>query len=185
MKSSFKTLITVGALALLTACTHAPQRYGVSPSNNFALREVNAKNVNVGHIGNTSNIENNCRGIYGALKLPDGLNFEGYLQKALIDELQVAGAYGNSGSGVTLTGTIEKLSFSTLRTLTGGGSWDIGLRVNSSNGQSVYVSEHYEYDGSAQAWVACSDAANAYQPAVQNVLGKLFKSSEFKKLAAK
>jgi hypothetical protein len=178
-------LYFVAAVVFMAGCTHAPQRYGISAENNNALKALNAKNVNVGSFVNTSNIENNCRGIYGALALPDKLSFEGYLQKALQDELKVAGAYGNTEKSVTLTGNIEKLAFSTLTSITGGGSWDIGLRVKSSNGKEVYVTEHYEYDGSMQAWIACGEAASAYQPAVQNVLGKLFNSKEFKEMLVK
>lgn len=172
----------VAILLLGVACTHAPQRYGVSVTNNKALKDLGAKNINVGEFANTSNIENNCRGIYGELSLPDHLTFEGYIKKALVDELSVAGAYGNGANSVTLTANIEKLSFSTLTRITGGGSWDIGLRVKSSNGRELYVTEHYEYDASIQVWIACSQAANAYQPAVQNILGKLFNSKEFKDL---
>lgn len=180
-----KTLyLVLASVLVLGACTHAPQRYGVSAANNATLRQSGAKDVNVGEFVNTSNIENNCRGIYGALALPDKLTFEGYLKKALTDELTIAGSYGNSPNGVTLTGNIEKLAFSTLTSITGGGSWDIGLRVKSSNGREIYVSDHYEYDSSVQAWVACSEAASAYQPAVQNILGKLFNSKEFKELVA-
>ena len=178
----FVKLSCIALAMLVVACTHAPQRYGVSAENNSALRALNAKNISVGNFQNTSNIENNCRGIYGALALPDKLSFEGYLQKALQDELKVAGAYGNTEKSIVLTGNIEKLSFSTLTSITGGGSWDIGLRVKSSNGKEVYVTEHYEYDSSVQAWIACSEAASAYQPAIQNVLGKLFNSKEFKEM---
>lgn len=174
--------LVLASLLLLGACTSAPQRYGVSVANNSALKQSGVKNVSVGQFINTSNIDNNCRGIYGALSLPDNLTFEGYLQKALTDELIVAGSHGNDG--VILTGNIEKLAFSTLTSFTGGGSWDIGLRVKSSNGREIYVSEHYEFDASTQVFKACSEVASAYQPAVQNVLGKLFNSKDFKELVA-
>lgn len=174
--------LVLASVMILGACTHAPQRYGVSVANNSALKESGAKNVSVGQFTNTSNIDNNCRGLYGALALPDNLTFESYLQKALTDELIVAGSHGNGG--VTLTGSIEKLSFSTLTSFTGGGSWDIGLRVKSSNGREIYVFEHYEFDASSQVFKACSEVASAYQPAVQNVLGRLFNSKDFKELVA-
>jgi hypothetical protein len=63
-----------------------------------------------------------------------------------------------------------------------GGSWDIGLKVNSSNGKSVSVSEHYEFNSGFIADTACKQTAEAYLPAVQNLIGKLVKAPEFKSL---
>ncbi|MEI6180755.1 MAG: hypothetical protein WCP31_08370 [Chloroflexales bacterium] len=179
-----KTILVAISLLVLGACTNAPQRYGISADNNTALRASGGRNISVGQFTKTAEFENNCRGIYGQLSLPDNMSFEGYIQKGLIDELKVAGMFDEKEPKVVLSGVIEKLAFSTLTRLTGGGSWDIGLRVNSSNGKSTYVSEHYEFDSSIQVWAACSQTANAYMPAVQNILGKLIKSPDFKALVA-
>ncbi len=79
------------------------------------------------------------------------------------------------------TGVVEQLSFSSSRGLTGG-IWDIGLRVNSSNGKSNFVSEHYEFNSGFDALTACKQTAEAYLPAVQNLIGKLVKSADFRGL---
>jgi len=179
-----KRIILAMSLLFLGACTNAPQRYGISADNNMALKATGNGKINVGLFSKTADFSNNCRGIYGQLSLPDNQSFEGYIQKALVDELKVAGMFDDKEVKITLSGVVEQLAFSTLTSLTGGGSWDIGLRVNSSNGKSTYVSEHYEFDSSMQVWAACSQAANAYLPAVQNVLGKLIKSPDFKSLVA-
>ena len=177
-----KTVATIFALAL-SACANAPQRYGISQDNNIALK-ANGKvsNINVGPFTKTADFYNNCRGLYGSLSLPDNMSFEGYIQKGLVDELKVAGIFDEKEPKVVLSGDVEKLAFSTLTSITGGGSWDIGLRVNSSNGRSIYISEHYEFDSSIQVWAACSQTANAYLPAVQQLLGKLIKSPDFELL---
>jgi hypothetical protein len=177
-----KKIIAAITVLILSACTNAPQRYGISADNNMALKASGGGNINVGTFTNTADFSNNCRGLYGSLSLPDNMSFEGYIQKGLADELKVAGMFDDKEAKITLSGVIEKLAFSTLTSLTGGGSWDIGLRVNSSNGKSTYVSEHYEFDSSIQVWAACSQTANAYMPAVQNILGKLIKSPDFKSL---
>jgi len=165
-----KTIIVAILVLLLSACTSAPQRYGISPDNNTALKTSGGRNINVGSFTKTADFSNNCRGIYGQLSLPDNMSFEGYIQKGLVDELKVAGMFDDKEPKVILSGVVEQLAFSTLTSLTGGGSWDIGLRVNSSNGKSTYVSEHYEFDSSIQVWAACAQTANAYMPAVQNIL---------------
>lgn len=183
MKAKNMKRITIVLIVLiLSACTNAPQRYGISADNNMALKASGSGNINVGSFTKTADLSNNCRGIYGQLSLPDNMSFEGYIQKGLIDELKVAGMFDDKAAKITLSGDVEKLSFSTLTGLMGGGSWDIGLRVNSSNGKSAYVSEHYEFDSSIQVWAACAQTANAYMPAVQNILGKLIKSPDFKSL---
>lgn len=177
-----KKIIFAITVIFLSGCVNAPQRYGISADNNLALKASGGVNINVGLFTNTADFSNNCRGLYGQLSLPDNMSFEGYIQKGFIDELKVAGIFDDKEAKITLSGVIEKLSFSTLTSLMGGGSWDIGLRINSSNGKSTYVSEHYEFDSSIQVWAACAQTANAYMPAVQNILGKLIKSPDFKSL---
>jgi hypothetical protein len=73
---------------------------------------------------------------------------------------------------------VEQISFSSSRGLTGG-SWDIALRVTSSYGKTTSVSEHYEFNSGFVADTACKQTAEAYFPAVQNLIEKLVKSPEF------
>lgn len=179
-----KTIIAISIL-VLSACSNTPQRYGISTNNNITLKTLKSTgvgNVNVGPFTRTADLSNNCRLLYGNITLPDKMSFEGYIQNGLIEELKAADLFDDKNAKISLTGVVEQLSFSTLTSILGGGSWDIGLRVNSSNGKSTYVSEHYEFDASGQAWTACSQTANAYTPAVQDLLGKLITSPEFKSL---
>jgi len=109
------------------------------------------------------------------------MSFEAYIQKALADELKVAGMFDDKAPKTTLSGVVEQLSFSSSRGLTGG-EWKISLRVNSSNSKSISVSEHYLFESGFVADTACKQTAEAYLPAVQNLIGKLVKSPEFKSL---
>lgn len=180
-----KIIVAIFILLAISACSNTPQRYSISTDNNMALKglkTIGVENINVGSFTRTAEISNNCRLLYGNITLPDKMSFEGYIQKGLVDELKVAGIYNDKNAQITLTGVVEHLAFSTLTSLIGGGSWDIGLRINSSNGKSTYVSEHYEFDASGQVWAACSQTANAYTPAVQNILGKLITSPDFRAL---
>ena len=157
-----------------------PQRYSISADNNVALKSVGVSNINVGTFKGPVNFDDMCRGD-GPIAPPDGMSFEAYIQKALADELKVAGMFDDQSPKVTLTGVVEQLSFSSSRGATGG-SWDIGLRVNSSNGKSISISEHYEFNSGFAAITACKQTAEAYLPAVQNLIGKLVKSSDFRGL---
>lgn len=107
------------------------------------------------------------------------MSFEAYIQKALKDELKVAGMFDDKTPKITLTGAVEQLSFSSTRGLTGG-TWDIGLRVISSNGKSTFVTEHYEFKSGFDGVTACKQTAEAYLPAVQDLIGTLVKSADFR-----
>ena len=174
--------ITVFLLVLgLSGCsTYMPQRYSISADNNVALKAIKAGNINVGPFKGLANFDNGCRAA-GPISPPDNMSFEAYIQKALADELKVAGKYDDKTPKITLSGELEQLGFSSTRGLTGG-SWDIGLRVKSSNGKSVFVSEHYEFNSGFIADTACKQTAEAYYPAVQNLIGKLVRSPDFEAL---
>lgn len=175
-----KIVSLVSVLALSACSTYMPQRYSISADTNVALKSIGVSNINVGTFNGPINFDNSCR-TAGPIAPPDNMSFGTYIQKALADELKVAGAFNNKIPKVTLTGAVEQLAFSSTRGMTGG-SWDIGLRVNSSNGKSTYVSEHYEFNSGFIADTACKQTAEAYLPAVQDLIGKLVKAPEFKSL---
>ena len=173
-------LISLAALSLVGCSTYMPQRYSINADTNVALKAIGVSNINVGSFKGPANFDHSCRAA-GPISPPDNMSFEAYIQKALTDELKVAGIFDEKTPKVTLTGVLEQLAFSSSRGLTGG-SWDIGLRVNSSNGKSTFVSEHYEFNSGFVADTACKQTAEAYLPAVQNTIGKLVKAPEFKAL---
>lgn len=175
---SIRNTAAILALVSLSACsTYMPQRYSISADNNVALKTIEASNINVGTFQGPAKFDSNCRAA-GPIAPPDNMSFEAYIQKALADELKVAGKFDEKSPKITLSGVVEQLAFSSSRGLTGG-SWDIGLRVTSSNGKSTFISEHYEFNSGFIADTACKQTAEAYYPAVQNLIGKLVKSPEF------
>jgi len=177
MKTMF---IIVAALSMSACSTYMPQRYSINADTNVALKTIDMGNINVGSFKGAANFDNNCRAV-GPIAPPDNMSFEAYIQKGLADELKVAGKFDEKTPKVTLSGTVEQLAFSSTRGLTGG-SWDIGVKVSSSNGKSTFISEHYEFNSGFIADTACKQTAEAYLPAVQNLIGKLVKSPEFKSL---
>ena len=173
-----KTVVPLLFILSLSACsTYMPQRYSISADNNVALKTIGVGNINVGSFKGPANFDTSCRAA-GPISPPDNMSFEAYIQKALADELKVAGKFDDRTPKITLSGVLEQLTFSSSRGLTGG-SWNIGLRVTSSNGKSTYVSEYYEFNSGFVADTACKQTAEAYLPAVQNLIGKLVKSPEF------
>lgn len=176
-----QSVVFVLLIVSLSGCsTYTPQRYSISADNNVALKAIQAGDIAVGTFSSPSSFDNSCRAA-GPIAPPDGVSCAEYIRKALADELKVAGLYNDSNPKVTLTGAVTKLSFSSSRGLTGG-NWDIGLEVNSSNGKSLYVEEHYEFESGFIADTACKQTAEAYYPAVQNLIGKLVSSPMFQAL---
>lgn len=184
MKMGKKPGVMMAALAavtLLSACsTYTPQRYSISANNNVALREMNVRGISVGEFTGPKNFSAACRGA-GPIGTPDGISFEEYIRQALISELKIAGVHGDKSPAVTLSGAVDNLEFSSTRGLTGG-SWDIGLRMKSSNGAGMVVSEHYDFSSGFAADTACKQTAEAFMPAVQNLIEKMVKNADFKKM---
>jgi hypothetical protein len=115
------------------------------------------------------------------MRVADGLTHAQYIQKAFEDEFKIAGAYATGSPRVTLSGEIQKIEFSSTRALTGG-SWSIDLNLTSSNGKQLRVNEYYEFDSGFAAFEACRNTAEAFSRAVQNLVGKVVKNSEFASL---
>jgi len=171
-----KKLLVLSAIAVLASgcSTYSASRYSISTDNVVALRSLNGKTVNVGAFSASMPGEREimCRGV-GPIKTPDGEPFSEFVRKALLDELRIANAYSASSS-VTLTGNLDSIDFSS-----NSGTWNLALTVRSSNGKSMLVSESYAYTSSWYGETACNQTAQAFMPAVQNLVGKVVRSPDF------
>lgn len=175
-KICLATAVVVG----LSGCsTYSVDRYAVSVDNVSALKSLASSNINVGEFTTVGKSKTSimCRGV-GPIKTPDGRSFEGFIRKALVDELKMADAF-NTDAPVTLTGNLDSIDFSSAS-----GSWDIAMTVNSSNGESLSVSESYSFTSSFYGETACNQTAQALMPAVQNLIGKIVQNKDFTKLVS-
>jgi hypothetical protein len=179
-----KNIILVFAFAL-GACssmlTYMPPQYSIFPANTVALKRFGGGNIDVGAFTNTAELDNDCGITAGSIRMPDKLNFEGYIRKGLIEELKAAEMFDDATPKITLTGSIEQLSFFSRRNIYIS-SWNIGLRVTSSNGKSVYLTTQYNFDAGGGSRADCQTIADSYLPAVQQILGKFIESPEYRSL---
>lgn len=162
-------------MGVLAGCsTYSAARYASSADNVVALRALNGKVANIGGFSAAKPGEREimCRGV-GPIKTPDGEPFSEFVRKALVDELKLANAFSASAP-VTLTGHLDAIDFSSAS-----GSWNLGLTVKSSNGRSMTASEQYAFTTSFYGETACNQTAQALMPAVQNLVGKIVRSTEF------
>lgn len=171
-----KKLLVLSSIAMLASgcSTYSASRYSISTDNIVALRSLNGKTVNIGAFSASTprQTEIMCRGV-GPIKTPDGEPFSEFVRKALLDELRIANTYSSSAP-VTITGNLDAIDFSS-----SSGSWNLALTVRSSNGKSMSASENYGYTSSLYGETACNQTAQAFVPAVQNLIGKVVRSPEF------
>ena len=141
---------------------------------------MNGKTLNVGAFSSSIPGQKDilCWGIE-PVNTPDGEPFSNFVQKALLDELKIANVYSPSAS-VTITGNLDSIDFSSVN-----GSWNLALTVMASNGKSMSVSESYIYTSGVYSATVCRQAAQAFMPAVQNLVGKVVRSPEFMALISK
>lgn len=176
-----KSIIVAVSVLVLSACSYMPQRYSVSADNTEALKKIGVGNINVGLFTKTAEFNNSCRVVAGVVEKPDNTGFEGYIQKALVEELKRAGMFDDKTPKIILSGVVEKLSLSTWRTIYLS-NWDIGVRLNSSNGKTVYITQHYEFNAGPNNLADCQKIADHYMFAVQKTLNKLITAPEFQSL---
>ena len=181
MKNIIVLLFALFLCACSSILTYQPPPYSVSDDNASAIKRFGGGNISVGPFMNTAEFDNDCGITAGSVVMPNKIRFEDYIRDGLVDELKKTNMFDGASPKITLSGTVEELSFFSRRHIYTS-TWKIGLRVTSSNGQSVYVTEHYDFDAGAGSHADCQRVADAYMPAVQKILGKFINSPEFKLL---
>lgn len=170
-----KIVFMAVAVLMLSACsTMQPPRYAISVDNIQKLKSYEGVKVEVVSLNQPANFNPKCR-LMGPIELSDGLTFSQFICKAFNDELKMANLY--STDGVKISGDITKIDFSSTT-----GYWDIGLRLDSSNGQSLSVSNKYTFKSAWDAATACNATANAFPSAIQDLIKATITHPEFSAL---
>lgn len=166
----------VAILALSSGCsTMTPARYSVSVDNNQALKAYTGAAVKVASVTAASSYDANCR-MMGPIEASDGMTIPQFVEKAFNDELKFANIY--SDSGVSLTGSLMKIEFSSTKGLTNG-VWDLAITLKSSNGKSMDSTISYSFKSGFDAITACNQTAQALGPAVQDLIKKAVTDPQF------
>lgn len=112
----------------------------------------------------------------GPIQASDGMTIPQFVEKAFTDELKFASLY--SDTGVALTGSINRIEFSSTSGLTNG-YWHLGMELKSSNGRSMSFDNRYEFKSGFDAITACNQTAQALGPAVQDLIKKVVTNPGF------
>lgn len=171
-----KIFAAVLFLIMMSGCsTMTPARYSISIDNNQALKQYAGAEIKVSSIEAAGSYNSACR-LMGPIKASDNMTIPQFVEKAFNDELKFANVY--SDNGVSLTGKLTKIGFSSVNGLTNG-VWSLDLDLTSSNGKSMSTSTRYKFKSGFDAITACNQTAQALTPAVQDLINKVVTSPEF------
>ncbi|MEH6343864.1 MAG: hypothetical protein V7785_02165 [Bermanella sp.] len=177
-------LFSVALISIyLAGCsTYMVNSYGVSVDNVESMKTHPGTSLSVNSFKSlkpgVSSIQ--CRGA-GPVATPDKSTFEAYINKALISELKLAGIYSET-SPISIDGYFEKLDFdSTI----GSGKWIFSVNVSSDTGSAYTLSSIYPFSTNWVADKACQQVAQAFVPAVQNLIKDIISHPQFAIMADK
>lgn len=179
MKKLFLAALVV---ASLSACsTMTPARYSPSADNQVALRALSGGAAHVVAVTTTADYDASCR-MAGPIQASDGMTIPQFVQKAINDELKMAGIHSEQGRA--LTGEITKIAFSSTSGLTNGW-WNIAMTLRADGGQAVSAEVDYRFKSGFDAITACNQTAQALGPAVQDLIEKLVTDPTFAEMVRK
>lgn len=173
-------VITVGLISGCSTTNSIP--YKASTTNVISIQNTfknNGTKVAVGSFSMGAGVEENliCR-MMGPVTVAPGKNISQYVKDAFQEELFLAQVYSTSSTNV-IEGRIEKLSFSSVSPA----NWEVALHVSSKHSPGYSVAVKYNYDTSFDAWSACKNVADAFAPAVQELLKQVVTHPQFASLS--
>ncbi|MGB3837296.1 hypothetical protein [Castellaniella sp.] len=184
MKSVTKTvLMATGCLLLLSGCeTTNSIPYKASTTNVISIQQnlkSTGKTVNVGSIALAPGVDESlmCR-MNGPVKVAPGKSLSQYIKEAFQEELFLAQVY-EANAPATINGRLDAVSFSSVSPA----SWNITMQVSSNHSAGYAVSIKYPFATSWTAYSACKNVADAFGPAVQELLKQVVTNPQFPQLA--
>lgn len=183
MNRAIGLISLAGVVVLLAGCeTTNSIPYQSSTTNVIAIQEALSPpthKINVGTVEMAPGTDEHlrCR-LLGPVKVAPGKTLSQYIKDALIKELFTAQAYDPRGT-VVVNATISNLSFSSISPA----DWKIEMTVNSTKSPGYTVSVDYRFNTSWTAYSACKNVADAFGPAVQELIKQIVTNPGFAALA--
>jgi len=152
--------------------------YKASVTNVISIQQTlqeKGKKVSIGTISLAPGVEESplCR-LMGPVVVAPGKTLPTYIKEAFQEELFMAQVYSPNAPSV-IDGRLEKLSFSSISPA----NWEITLSVKSNVSDGYTVSAKYPFDTSYTAMSACKNVADAFGPAVQDLIKQVVTHPQF------
>ena len=180
MKKSLKIYTVSLVLLTLASCeTTSTRPYQASTDNVMKFQRViseTGNKVNLGYFSNDSNPLGMCR-LNGPVDVSPGKTIAQYIKEAMQTELLMAQAYDES-SAVTINAQLNDLNFSSVSPA----KWTFELALSSNVSSGYTVSSSYNFKTSYSAVSACRNVADAFGPAVQDLIKEVISHPGFKAL---
>jgi hypothetical protein len=156
--------------------------YKASTDNIISLQrslQSQGKKVSIGSIASAPGVDESpmCR-LMGPVVVAPGKSLSQYIRDAFQEELFLAQVYDPNASTV-IDCRVEALTFSSVAPA----NWDITMSIKSSTSAGYTVSVKYPFNTSWDAYSACKNVADAFGPAVQELLKRVVTHPQFSSLA--
>ncbi|EEA02983.1 conserved hypothetical protein [Burkholderia sp. H160] len=183
MKKVISAVAISSVALLLSACetTNSAVPYEASTDNVIAIQQgLKTTKVSVAPVILGTDVSEHlmCR-LNGDVTVGSGKTLSQFVKDALQKELFTAQTYDPHGPAIRAR--IDKLSFSSVSPA----NWQITMHVESDNSPGYSVEENYQFETSWTAAGACKNVADAFSPAVQDLIGKVVGNPKFPQLAGK
>lgn len=178
-----KKLLTLSALAIassfLAGCAHTAQPYNASFDNLNRLKMISSKHPAKIRLGQFTSMNPKasimCR-LDESESLPNGMTYVQYIKHALQGELTYSNIL-SPDAHVVLSARLNNVDFSSM-----GGTWSINMTFDSNVGGPFTVRSTYHFASAFNADSACARASEAFVPAVQQFLRKVYATPNFQRL---
>jgi len=182
MKNKVSIIVMAGLLFLSGCATTNSIPYKASTANVISIQQsldAQGKKVSLGDVSTADGVEEspNCR-LYGPVVVAPGKTLAQYIKDAFQEELFMARVYSPKASTV-IKAKIREISFSSVSPA----YWKISMDVSSNYSSGYTVSTKYHFDTSWVAGAACENVADAFGPAVQELLKQVVNNPGFSTLA--
>lgn len=178
---TFKLLVALLLCISLSACVaYRVPAYTPSENTAEAIKKATTKPLAVSTFTARPEVRKaiTCRAA-GDVQTVDQSRFESYLEKALIDELKLAGAY-DADSPIVVQGQLEQINFSSGMT---DANWSLRLTLSSKTNPGYTTEVVYPFDSFFIGELACQQTAMTFWPAAQKLIYDAINDPRFKQLA--
>ena len=181
MKNIITSLTLLILMAVISGCeTTSSIPYTASTPNVLqfqnALASSNTK-VKLGAFVNSEDVgELTCR-LMGPVDVSRGKTKAEYIKEAMQTELFLAQVYAVD-SDIILNGRLDSVNFSSVSPA----NWEFGFTISSNKYAGYSVQTKYSFNTSYSAYSACKNVADAFGPAVQDLINNIVTHPDFAKL---
>ena len=181
MKNIFFLIALSSSIIFLTGCeTTSSIPYSASTENVLQFQSALSKSdikVKLGDFEENTEIgELTCR-LLGPIDVSRGKTRAEYIKDAMQSELFLAQAY-SVDSEIMIEGRLDSLTFSSVSPA----SWEFGFTIYSNKSKGYSVKTKYPFNTSYSAYSSCKNVADAFGPAVQDLINTIIIHPDFNQL---